>query len=207
MEYTNELSQIVNEYIPGDEYSFTIIAYPMPEIGDDYEEIFEQIIRINNLESDVYRPVHQMIIDELDQAEWVHVIGQNGNQTDMKVSMHVLERPETETNFENCLADVNIPLGEVFTSPKLTGTHGVLNVSEVYLNDLKYVDLKLTFEDGKIKTYTCKNFDREEDNVKFVKDNLLGGRIHCRSESLRSERIRPHMYLQINITWYINCRY
>ena len=128
MEYTNELSQIVNEYIPGDEYSFTIIAYPMPEIGDDYEEIFEQIIRINNLESDVYRPVHQMIIDELDQAEWVHVIGQNGNQTDMKVSMHVLERPETETNFENCLADVNIPLGEVFTSPKLTGTHGVLNV-------------------------------------------------------------------------------
>ena len=78
----NILSQIVNEYIPGDEYSFTIIAYPMPEIGDDYEEIFEQIIRINNLESDVYRPVHQMIIDELDQAEWVHVIGQNGNQTD-----------------------------------------------------------------------------------------------------------------------------
>lgn len=176
VEYTNELSQIVNEYIPGDEYSFTIIAYPMPEIGDDYEDIFEQIIRINNLESNVYRPVHQMIINELDQAEWVHVIGQNGNQTDMKVMLHVLEHPETETNFENCLADVNIPLGEVFTSPKLTGTHGVLNVSEVYLNDLKYVDLKLTFEDGKIKTYTCKNFDREEDNVKFVKDNLLGGR-------------------------------
>lgn len=176
VEYTNELSQIVNEYIPGDEYSFTIIAYPMPEIGDDYEDIFEQIIRINNLESNVYRPIHQMIINELDQAEWVHVIGQNGNQTDMKVMLHVLEHPETETNFENCLADVNIPLGEVFTSPKLTGTHGVLNVSEVYLNDLKYVDLKLTFEDGKIKTYTCKNFDREEDNVKFVKDNLLGGR-------------------------------
>ena len=176
VEYTNELSQIVNEYIPGDEYSFTIIAYPMPEIGDNYEEIFEQIIRINNLESNAYRPIHQTIIDELDQAEWVHVIGQNGNQTDMKVMLHVLERPETETNFENCLADVNIPLGEVFTSPKLTGTHGVLNVSEVYLNDLKYVDLKLTFEDGKIRTYTCKNFDREEDNIKFVKDNLLGGR-------------------------------
>jgi aminopeptidase len=86
----------------------------MPEIGDDYEEIFEQIIRINNLESDVYRPVHQMIIDELDQAEWVHVIGQNGNQTDMKVSMHVLERPETETNFENCLADVNIYIAEAY---------------------------------------------------------------------------------------------
>ena len=176
VEYTNELSQIVNEYIPGDEYSFTIIAYPMPEIGDNYEEIFEQIIRINNLESNAYRPIHQTIIDELDQAEWVHVIGQNGNQTDMKVMLHVLEHPETETNFENCLADVNIPLGEVFTSPKLTGTHGVLNVSEVYLNDLKYVDLKLTFEDGKIRTYTCKNFDREEDNIKFVKDNLLGGR-------------------------------
>ena len=32
-----------------------------------------------------------------------------------------LNNPEKETNFENCLADVNIPLGEVFTSPKLTG--------------------------------------------------------------------------------------
>ena len=70
--------------------------------------------------------------------------------------MQSLNDPSKETLFENCLADVNIPVGEVFTSPKLTGTEGVLNVSEVYLNDLKYVDLTITFKDGKIVDYTCK---------------------------------------------------
>jgi len=148
----------------------------MPEIGDNYEEIFEEIIKINNLENDTYRPVQQIIIDELDKAETVRVVGQNGNQTDITVCMHVLEHPERETNFENCVADVNIPLGEVFTSPKLTGTHGVLNVSEVYLNEMKFVNLKLTFQDGKIADYTCDNFADEEENRKFIKTNLLGGR-------------------------------
>lgn len=62
--------------------------------------------------------------------------------------MHELKNPEKETNFENCLADVNIPLGEVFTSAKLTGTNGVLHVSQVYLNELKYNDLEITFENG-----------------------------------------------------------
>ena len=42
----------------------------------------------------------------------------------MKVQMHDLKNPLKETNFENCLADVNIPLGEVFTSPKLKGNRG-----------------------------------------------------------------------------------
>ena len=32
-----------------------------------------------------------------------------------------INNPDKETVFENCLADVNIPLGEVFTSPVLKG--------------------------------------------------------------------------------------
>ena len=31
--------QMINEYIKGEERSFTIIAYPIPEIGDRFEEI------------------------------------------------------------------------------------------------------------------------------------------------------------------------
>ncbi len=174
--FANESTQVVNEYIPGDEYSFTIIAYPMPEIGENYEEIFSEIVKINTLDNDTYRPIQQTIIDQLDKAEFVRVVGKGANATDMTVAMHVLENPEKETNFENCVADVNIPLGEVFTSPKLTGTHGVLNVSQVYLNDLKYVNLKLTFEDGKIANYTCDNFETEEENAAYIKDNLLNGR-------------------------------
>lgn len=90
--------------------------------------------------------------------------------------MHDLEHPEKETNFENCLADVNIPVGEVFTSPKLAGTNGVLHVGEVYLRDLKFIDLKLTFKDGKVESYTCKNFESEEENKAFIKENLLYNR-------------------------------
>lgn len=176
VDYTNELSQIIDSYIPGDEVSFTIIAYPMPEIGDNYEEIFRQIVKINNLDNDTYRPVQQKIIDELDMAAKVRVVGKSGNKTDITVAMHDLKNPDRETNFENCVADVNIPLGEVFTSPKLTGTNGILNVSEVYLNDLKYINLTLVFKDGKVADYTCDNFATDEENRSYIKDNLLNGR-------------------------------
>lgn len=173
---TTESSQIVNEYIPQSDYSFTIIAYPLPEIGDNFEEIFRVIVRVNTLDNEAYKQVQQIIIDELDRAVCVRVLGANENKTDMTVMMHERQNPDKETNFENCTADVNIPVGEVFTSPKLTGTHGVLNVSEVYLNDLNYKNILLTFEDGKITDYTCDNFESEEENRAYIKENVLYNR-------------------------------
>lgn len=172
-EYITEYHTMVQEYIKGDERSFTIIAFPIPEFGDDFEQMFKETVKINTLDSEIYGKVQQNIIDALDQAEYVKVLGKGDNKTNMKVQMHDLKNPLKETNFENCLADVNIPLGEVFTSPKLKGTEGILHVSQVYLNDLKYNDLQITFEDGKIKDYTCKNFDTEEENKKFIKQNVM----------------------------------
>lgn len=172
-EYITENQTMVQEYIKGDERSFTIIAFPIPEFGDDFEQMFKETVKINTLDSEIYGKVQQNIIDALDQAEYVKVLGKGDNKTNMKVQMHDLKNPLKETNFENCLADVNIPLGEVFTSPKLKGTEGILHVSQVYLNDLKYNDLQITFEDGKIKDYTCKNFDTEEENKKFIKQNVM----------------------------------
>ena len=172
-EYITEYQTMVQEYIKGDERSFTIIAFPIPEFGDDFEQMFKETVKINTLHSEIYGKVQQNIIDALDQAEYVKVLGKGDNKTNMKVQMHDLKNPLKETNFENCLADVNIPLGEVFTSPKLKGTEGILHVSQVYLNDLKYNDLQITFEDGKIKDYTCKNFDTEEENKKFIKQNVM----------------------------------
>ena len=87
--------------------------------------------------------------------------------------MQEIKNPDKETSFENCLADVNIPLGEVFTSPKLEGTEGLLHVSSVYLNGLKYEDLSIEFADGCIKNYTCSNFDNEEDNKKYIFENVM----------------------------------
>lgn len=166
-------SRLTNTYIPGDERSFTIIAYPVPEIGEDYEEIFQEIIRINTLDAGLYEQVQQTLIDALDRGESVHICGENGNRTDLTVQLHTLNDPEKETIFENCVADVNIPVGEVFTSPVLEGTNGVLHVSKVYLNELQYKDLEITFSNGMVADYRCSNFERELENKEYIRDNVL----------------------------------
>ena len=173
LDYQSKAANITNAFIPRDRYSFTIIAYPIPEIGNNFEEIFAEVVKVNTLDNNVYKEIQENIINELNKATYVHVLGANGNKTDIKVMLHKLDNPEKETNFENCLADVNIPLGEVFTSPVLTGTNGVLNVSEVYLNDLKYINLNIEFKDGKMYKYTCDNFERQEDNKAFIEENLM----------------------------------
>jgi aminopeptidase len=171
--FDSKTGQIINQYIKGDERSFTIVAYPVPEIGSRYAEIFNEVIRINTLDAQIYQNVQQTIIDALDQGEFVHIQGKGENQTDLTVKLHALNNPEKETIFENCVADVNIPVGEVFTSPVLEGTSGILHVSKVYLNELQYNNLKIQFQDGMIQDYTCSNFEKEEDNKKYIYENVL----------------------------------
>ena len=171
--YASQSGQITNEYIHGEERSFTIIAYPIPEIGKDFNEIFNETVAVNTMDYDLYKNIQQHIIDVLDQGESVHITGRGDNHTDIIVKLHHLDDPAHQTNFENCVADVNIPVGEVFTSPVLEGTNGVLHVTQVYLNELCYKNLELKFEDGKITSYTCSNFESEEENKKFIYDNVL----------------------------------
>ncbi len=173
VKYNNEASAIVNTYIKGEERSFTIIAYPIPEIGDNYEQIFNETVKINTLDYDKYKVIQQNIIDALDGADYVSVKGCNGNTTDMRVSIMPVADKTSQTVFENCLADVNIPLGEVFTSPVLKNTTGRLNVSQVYLNDLKFKNLTVEFRDGFVTGYNCDNFADEDKNKAFFKENVL----------------------------------
>ncbi len=173
VKYKNEASAIVNTYIKGEERSFTIIAYPIPEIGDNYEQIFNETVKINTLDYDKYKVIQQNIIDALDGADYVSVKGCNGNTTDMRVSIMPIADMTSQTVFENCLADVNIPLGEVFTSPVLKNTTGRLNVSQVYLNDLKFKNLTVEFRDGFVTGYNCDNFADEDKNKAFFKENVL----------------------------------
>ncbi len=121
----------------------------------------------------MYEKVQQTLIDALDQGEYVHILGKDENKTDLKVQLYRLSNPDKETIFENCVADVNIPVGEVFTSPVLEGTNGTLHVSKVYLNELLYKNLAMEFVDGKIVSYNCTNFEKEEDNKKYIEDNIL----------------------------------
>jgi aminopeptidase len=171
--YNNEESLIKREYLKTEETSFTIISYPNPEIGKDYQEIFAETVKVNTLESEKYRQIQQFLIDALDQGDYVHVLGAGKNHTDIKVKLYPLQDAKKETIFENCVADVNIPVGEVFTTPVLKGTNGVLHVPKIYLGDLEYRELELVFEDGKISTYHCTNFTEEEKNKNFIKENLL----------------------------------
>ncbi len=165
--------QITNEYIKGEERSFTIIAFPVPDIGERFPEIFADTVKLNTLDYKTWQKIQQKMIDVLDAGTYVRIKGSNGNQTDLLVALKSMEDPLHETVFENCVADVNIPVGEVFTSPKLKGTKGVLHVSGVYLDGLYYKDLRLTFCDGMIAEYTCANYQEEEENKRYLRENVL----------------------------------
>ena len=171
--YANESMQIADSYIPGDETSFTIISFPIPEIGERFQEIFEETIRINTLDYELYKRVQQTIIDTLDQAEYARVTGKGENKTDLKINLLELKDPKKETRFENCVADVNIPVGEVFTSPVLQGTEGTLFVGNVYIGDFQFKNLCIRFENGRTADYTCENFADEEECRKLVKQVIL----------------------------------
>ena len=107
--YANESMQVLNDYIPGDETSFTIIAFPVPAIGADFEQIFAETIRINTLDYEVYKEIQQHIIDVLDQAKQV--------MADMDLSrvLHIVEKKlleEDYTSLDLASALLRMSMGE-----------------------------------------------------------------------------------------------
>ena len=177
-----EADLLYDRAVIGRERSFTIIAFPLPEIttgyadGDlkaSFDEIFRSVIDINTLDYMTYRDVQAGIINVLDTAQSIRVLGAGENRTDLTVRLQVPEDPEKQTIFENCVADVNIPVGEVFTTPSLAGTEGLLHVTRVYLNGLLFRDLALRFENGRITAYSCGGFPTEEEGRKYIEENIL----------------------------------
>lgn len=173
VEYVGKAGMLGREYTPEEETSFTIIAFPVPEIGPVFQELFQETIRINTLDYMLYRRVQQTLIDALDTADYCEIKGRGANRTDLKVNLYKLANPERETIFENCVADVNIPVGEVFTSPVLQGTEGLLHVTRAFLRGLEYRELAITFRDGMIQDYSCQSFESGEENRKFIYENIL----------------------------------
>ena len=169
----NQYSMLFYKAYKREEASFCIIGFPTPEIGEQFEEIFDKTIDINMLDHKEYLRIQQFMIDALDKGDYARIIGKGKNQTDLTIKLPKLNNPEKETNFCNCGATVNIPVGEVFNTPQLTGTHGRLHISETFLNGLFYKELTLDFEDGCISNYSCANFDNEEDNKKYIEENLI----------------------------------
>ena len=181
--FRTKSSRLYNEAVIGENRSFTIISFPVPDIADRgqgvdpelYRKIFDATILINTLDYQKYQRIQSTLIDALDQADYVHVRGRGDNRTDLKVNLWKLQDPSKETIFENCVADLNIPVGEVFTTPVLTGTNGVLHTTQVYLEGLLFKDLELTFRDGRVADYHCGNFGSDEDEKgrAYIEENIL----------------------------------
>ena len=145
----------------------------MARSEEEYREIFDAVIRINTLDNALYEKVQGKMIGVLETASRVEVRGRGTNRTELSIKLFEPADPSTETNFENCTADVNIPVGEVFTTPVLEGTRGLLHVKGVYLNGLFFRDLEIRFEEGRVTDYSCRNFDSEEENRAYIRENIL----------------------------------
>ena len=180
--FRQEADLLYDRAVIGKERSFTIIAFPVPEITEgypdrtlsaSYDEIFRSVIRINTLDYVTYRDVQARIIEVLDTACSVRVRGRGKNRTDLTVALQTPSDPDRQTIFENCVADVNIPVGEVFTTPSLKGTEGLLHVTRVYLDGLLFEDLAIEFKDGRICSYSCGGFNDPEEGRKYIEENIL----------------------------------
>jgi len=156
-----------------EESSYTMIAFPVPAIGENFEEIFHEIVKINCMPQEHLAKAQHSLIGTLDRGCAVCVRGRGENETNLMVVLQSLQNPKKQTNFFNCMADVNIPAGEVFTSPRLKGTDGLLHVEKAYLNGLCFENLKISFEDGYIKEYSCSNFEDAEQGKQYIYENLL----------------------------------
>ena len=188
-EYTFRAHELAQSYMPDDETSFTIIAWPSPsiaktpgitrsaeELRERYRELFERFIEINTVPADKWQIIQQQLIDALDRAEYVEVKGSGRNETRLRIMLHRLQDPKQETNFENCLADVNIPAGEVFTSPRLSGTDGMLHAGYVYIGGILFRDLRISFSDGRVSGYSCGGYEDPEDGKKLIENVIFRNR-------------------------------
>ena len=113
-------------YLAPSDISFCKIAFPNALFGASLPPLFDAFYALNTTESDCYERLQQMIIDVLDTCCCVRVSGAAGNQTELSIRTRLPEHPEVQTAYLNCGGDLNVPHGELFTTPLLTGSDSPL---------------------------------------------------------------------------------
>ena len=156
-----------SQWIRPSEISFCKVAFPNLLVGERFEEIFEDFFQMNVEESEPFEKLQQVLIDGLDTCDIAEIKGCNGNETDIRISLWPIKDPTKETKFLNCGGDLNIPYGEVFTTPKLAGTTGLYHVEEICLKGIFYHDLRRTFQDGWVVDANCR------EGKEYVMNRLL----------------------------------
>lgn len=153
--------------IPPSTISFCKCAFPNLLAGERFVEMFEDVMEMNLVDSEPYERMQQHVIDALDRCVRVHILGRNGNRTDLSVQMFPVAEADRQSNFLNCGGDLNIPYGELFTTPRLQGTSGRFHIREIYLSGVPYRDLELEFWDGYLVQVAS------AEGVEYVRENLL----------------------------------
>lgn len=156
-------------YIKPSEISFCKVAFPGPPMGKGFEELFGAFFELNLMDSSPYELAQQSLIDKMDRCAYIELKGCRENLTNLTVSLFSIADEKRQTKFLNCGGDLNIPFGEVFTTPKLAGTRGLLHVPSICLEGVPYHDLKLWFEDGIVVKAKC------SEGAGYVKESLFKG--------------------------------
>lgn len=169
----NETERMLENVMGAGTTVFSMVSYPSPMIGEHFGEIFDEMIEINTMDKTHTEKAQNSLINALDKGQSVFIKGRGGNETILTVALWPIENPYRHTNFYNCLADFNVPMGEVYTTPQLAGTTGLLHVEDAYLDGFYFKNLKLWFEDGYVTDYKCDNFETAEEGRKYIEDTLL----------------------------------
>ncbi|MEF2782879.1 MAG: aminopeptidase [Clostridium sp.] len=161
-------------YVPKSEISYTGMAFPVKDINpSNYSKIFSDVMKINKMPAEEHERMQDDLIDVLDQGEYVELKGFKGNETDIKVYLHELTDPNKQTNFVNCGSDVNIPVGEVYTSPKLKGTCGIIHLKQIRIAKIQFKDVRIKVENGFAVEYSCKNSDNDIENHRIMEEIIF----------------------------------
>lgn len=167
----------LRQWIKKEEISYTGMAFPAKDITEeDYRTIFDHIMEINLMKDTKLEEIHEILIEALDQGEKVHLKGYKGNKTDVEIALRPLEDPLTETNFVNCGAATNIPAGEIYTSPQLKNSNGLIHIQKVRISRIEFKDIELRLENGFVTAYGCKNTENDEENHELINSYIFHNR-------------------------------
>jgi aminopeptidase len=167
--------QSIDAFVNPSEISLCKVAFPNTAIGRKFPRIFTGLLEVNLESSRRAEELQKLLIEALDHAVSIRVEGskQAGNLTDIIIAMQPITNPSTETNFLNGGGDINIPYGEVFTTPSLFGTNGVLYFKEIYLRDIFFNNLKIHFTNGVADKWSCGDFADRQEGELFIVNTLF----------------------------------
>lgn len=162
-------TQLLGKVFPKKKYTFQRTSFPDNSID---ESIKKEILALYAADDDAILKYQEKLIHMLDKFSVIHIKGCNGSLTNLFVNIEK-KLDNHQTKFYNMGSERNLPAGEIYCTPNLNGTNGIIHLNKTFINNDVIVDLFLKIENGMIVEYNCKNFLTEEENIKFLDEKLF----------------------------------